>query len=87
MSSTDFDLLVIDSEPNSKIDELCRSLNINTRKIPIIITYVYTIKYKATEQNLRKLVDAIFYKPIDMIEVSQKIDFLIKKKSFSPAKV
>lgn len=73
------DLLVIDAEPTQRIETFCREINEQRDHIPIILTYVFTIKYKDRESSLKKFIDAIFYKPIDLIEVSQKIDRLMVK--------
>ena len=75
--SSSFDLLVIDAEPNDKIEKLCKKLKESDLHIPIILTYVYTIKYRDKESLLKNFIDAIFYKPIDLFEVSQKIDRLM----------
>lgn len=82
LQNSNFDLLVIDSEPTPKVNSLCKKISAFEKHTPIILTYVYTIKYKETEQELKKIVDAVFYKPIDMAEVSQKIDFFLKKLTY-----
>jgi DNA-binding NtrC family response regulator len=83
LQNSNFDLLVIDSEPTPKVNSLCKKISNVEKHIPVFLTYVYTIKYKETEHELKKIVDAIFYKPIDLAEVSQKIDFFLKKLTYS----
>lgn len=83
LNSSSFDLLVLDSEPTPKINELCKKISSEEKHSPIILTYVYTIKYKQIEQELKQIVDAIFYKPIDMVEVSQKIDYFFRRLTLS----
>lgn len=73
-----FDLLIIDAEPSEQVDALCRKIHEDDfRHLPIILTYVYTIKYKDREAALRQYIEAIFYKPIDLFEVAQKVDRLM----------
>ena len=74
MRSLEFDLLVIDGEPEKRVEEICKKLSELTPHLPVILTYVYTIKYKEREACLKNYIEAIFYKPIDLFEVSQKID-------------
>jgi DNA-binding response OmpR family regulator len=80
-NSARFDLLVIDSEPTNTIIELCKSVHEKHTDIPVISTYVYTNKFGDKEAELKNFVDIIFYKPIDLFEVSQKIDRMM----FQPA--
>lgn len=77
LASTSFDLLVIDSEPTDSLVELCNKLQQSNLHAPIILTYVFTIKFSDKEALLKNTTDAIFYKPIDLFEVSQKIDRLM----------
>lgn len=72
-----FDLLVIDADPNQTIEDLCKKLKGTHLKIPIIITYVFKSKIKDLEDNLKKYTDAIFYKPIELPEVTKKINSLL----------
>jgi DNA-binding response OmpR family regulator len=76
-----FDLLVIDAEPGDQVEALCKRMHENGRHVPIILTYVYTIKYRDKESELRNYIEAIFYKPIDLFEVTQKIEHLLHQYS------
>ncbi len=80
-NSAHFDLLVIDSEPTDTIIDLCKTVRESHPGIPVISTYVYTNKFSDNEAELKSSVDIIFYKPIDLFEVSQKIDRMM----FQPA--
>jgi DNA-binding response OmpR family regulator len=73
-NSTHFDLLVIDSEPTDAIIDLCKTVQEKHPNTSVISTYVYTNKFCDKESVLKNFVDIIFYKPIDLFEVSQKID-------------
>lgn len=77
LNNLSFDLLVIDAEPTEHVAAICKKINAENKGLPVILTYVYTIKYKEREADLRPFVEAIFYKPIDLFEVSQKIDRLL----------
>ncbi len=73
-----FDLLVIDAEPMDSIWNICSRINSEEKKhTPVILTYVYTVKYRDKEKKFKQYIDAVFYKPIDLIEVSNKIDQLL----------
>jgi DNA-binding response OmpR family regulator len=80
-NSTHFDMLVIDSEPTDMIIDFCKTVHEKPPNIPVISTYVYTSKFADKESALKNYVDIIFYKPIDLFEVSQKIDRVM----FQPA--
>lgn len=77
VNSTPFDLIIIDSEPNIKIENLCKQICDSPNPVPIILTYVYTAKLKQIEEKIKKYVTAIFYKPFDIFEVSKKIESIL----------
>lgn len=72
-----FDLLVIDAEPNAKIGSICREVRESSPTIPIILTYVYTKSFREQDTKIRKITDAVFYKPVDLEEVSQAIQKML----------
>lgn len=70
------DLVIIDSEPDQTIQEVVNDLkNINS-ETPIILTYVYNNKLSVLENNIKKNVKEIFYKPFDLNEISLRIPHL-----------
>jgi len=70
------DLVIIDSEPDHTIQNLVNDLkNINS-ETPIILTYVYSNKLSVLENNIKKNVKEIFYKPFDLNEISLRIPHL-----------
>lgn len=77
VKSTSFDLIIIDSEPDIKIENLCKQISDSPNPVPIILTYVYTSKLKQIEEKIKKYVTAIFYKPFDIFEVSKKIESIL----------
>ncbi len=76
-NSVAFDLLILDAEPDKSLAELCKKINKSENPVPIILTYVYTSKFRDMESNLKNYIEAIFYKPFELNEVSQKIDKLL----------
>jgi len=74
-----FDLVVLDSEPNDLIEGICQEIGEQPHFVPTILTYVYTSKYKEREQKIRNLVNAIFYKPFELSEVTDSIESLLRK--------
>ncbi len=68
------DLLVIDGEPDDRVFELCKKLQNKRPHFRIILTYVYTAKFKEREADLKNYIEAVFYKPIDLYEVARKIE-------------
>lgn len=73
LKTSDFDMLIIDSQPNEKIENLIK----NIEPLPIIMTYVFTRNILSLESHLRSYVNAILYKPFDFDEMSGKIDILM----------
>jgi DNA-binding response OmpR family regulator len=77
ISHSDYALIVIDSELNERMDKLCEGIKNSFPTLPIILTYVCTNKCHQLESRIKQHTDAIFYKPIDIREVSLKISSLI----------
>ncbi|MBV6446234.1 MAG: hypothetical protein LC102_12750 [Ignavibacteriales bacterium] len=73
LKSYDFDMLIIDSQPNEKIEQLIKQIE----PMPIIMTYVFTRNILSLESQIRGYVNAILYKPFDFEEMSGKIDILL----------
>lgn len=72
-----YDLLVMDAEPDERINKLLADIR-KTEGHPIaILTYVYQKKYGEAEESAKSNVDAVFYKPYDLEEVSKKIEALL----------
>ncbi len=72
-----FDLLVIDGEPDDQVVELCKKMQVQRPHFRVILTYVYTTKFKDREAAIKNYIEAVFYKPIDLYEVAQKIERLM----------
>jgi DNA-binding response OmpR family regulator len=74
--TSEFDLIIMDTEPSIKIEDLCKEIK-SEIKIPVILTYVYKNQLKDSDFNIRKYVSTIFYKPFDLNEVSMKLSALV----------
>jgi DNA-binding response OmpR family regulator len=74
--TSDFDLVILDTEPSTKIEDFCKKIKCEI-KIPVILTYVYKNQLKDFDFNIRKYVNTIFYKPFDLNEVSMKLSALV----------
>ncbi len=68
-----FDIIIMDAEPNKKIEIFCENLRANNAEIPLIFTYVYHNNTKDFDVSIRKFANSIFYKPFDINEVSKKV--------------
>ncbi len=74
--SADFDLVILDTDPSAKIENICMEIK-SGMNIPVILTYVYRNQLKDLDFTIRKYVNSIFYKPFDLNEVSLKLSALV----------
>jgi len=72
-----FDLLIIDTQPSNSLEVFCKEMKERHPEIPVILTYVYQDNYKAFDLNIRKYINSVFYKPIDLFEVSKYMTSLL----------
>ena len=72
-----FDLIIIDSEPTKSIETFCKETNEQHPCTPIVFTYVFKNNNKVIEKNLRKYTNSIFYKPVDLYEISKHLESLL----------
>jgi DNA-binding NtrC family response regulator len=77
--SNNFDLLIIDSEPDTKIEQLCAEINNSSSPLKVILTYVYDKKMNAAEKRIRKYISTILYKPFDLTEISKSFPDILKQ--------
>jgi len=75
--SSDFNLILMDTEPSSTIERLCENIKTKNNDLPIILTYVYKDQFNEIEKKIKKLVNSIFYKPYDLNEISSKMNALM----------
>ncbi len=72
-----FDLVILDVKPSNLIENFCKELNEQYNNIPILLTYVYEKNYNQFDLNIRKYINSIFYKPVDLPEVSKYLTSLL----------
>lgn len=77
LENSSADLVIIDSEPNQKIQDILNKLKSIHSNIPVILTYVYEKSIVESEKKVKQIVTDIFYKPFDINEISSRIPFLI----------
>ena len=77
--SNNFDLLIIDSEPVLKIEQLCADINNSSSSLKIILTYVYDKKMNSAEKRIRQYISKILYKPFDLTEISKSFPKVLKQ--------
>lgn len=75
-SSFSCDLIIIDAPPSVNIETLCRKLKEFNPKTPIILLYVFNNKLKILDENIRKYVNTVFYKPFDLDNVTRQLSTL-----------
>lgn len=71
------DLVLIDAVPSEKLLLRVEALKQLKADLPLIMLYVYNGKDVRLDQNLRKQVAAVFYKPFEVAAVSQKIQEIL----------
>ncbi len=75
VNSSEFDLIILDTEPSMEIELFCKETK-SAANTPVILTYVYKKQIDEQENSIRKYVSSIFYKPFDLNEVSTKLSSL-----------
>jgi DNA-binding response OmpR family regulator len=78
VASYSADLVMIDAVPSESIVERLAGLKEVSKKLPIIMLYVYNAKDVRLDQAIRTQVDSVFYKPFEINTVSRRIDDLLK---------
>ena len=75
-SSFSCDLILLDTPPSEDIEVLIQELKLVKSKTPIIMFYVFDNKFKLSDQNIRKYVTSVFYKPFDLENVTKQLSLL-----------
>ena len=81
ISHTHSDIIMMDIEPSKSTELICRDIHQIKSNVPIILTYVFNNRVKDLDERIRKYVRSIFYKPIDIAEITNKLDSLALKKT------
>jgi len=77
--SNNFDLIIIDSEPVTKIEQFCADMKNASFPMKIILTYVYNDKLNAAEKRIRKYISTILYKPFDLTDISNSFSDILNE--------
>ena len=78
IDSRQADLLVADS--SNSLQDIYKHLEDIKRhepSFPVVLLYVYRFENKDLEENLRRYVNALFYKPIDIAQLSKSVHSLL----------
>ena len=70
-------LVMIDDEPSGRMIERLRELRTISPGVPVMMLYVYGPRGGEMDQAVRDHVNAVFYKPMNVHEVSRSIEDLI----------
>ncbi|MCH9030170.1 MAG: hypothetical protein IH819_11310 [Bacteroidetes bacterium] len=79
INSSEFDLVIIDSEPEIEIEQLCADINNSSSPLKIILTYVYKKKLDEAEKRIRQYISTILYKPFDLTGISKSFPNILKE--------
>jgi len=76
------ELLITDIEiPDVYVYNLINQIKDTNPDFPIILMYVYCDYTQEMEATIRRIADAIFLKPFDILELKKRIDFLLSKRA------
>ncbi len=70
-------LVIVDAVPSESLLEKIAGLKRRQANIPIISLFVYSERAKELENQLRSHVDALYYKPIDVNDLSSRVAELL----------
>jgi len=80
LGSNMIDLLIVDVGPfDTDLLNLVGSIRKKNSELPVIVMYVYQDKIRKLEDTLRSQVNMIFYKPVDLSQVSNEIRVLLAR--------
>ncbi len=80
LKSEMLDLLIIDVGPfDTELLDLLSIIRKTNSELPVIVMYVYQEKIRKVEERLRTQVNMIFYKPVDLAQVSNEIRVLLAR--------
>ena len=71
------DLVVVDSDPSSKMISRFQKMKMSNVNIPILVLYVYSSKGVEMDRAVRRYVDGVLYKPFDVDAITDRIQQLL----------
>lgn len=72
------DLVIIDAIPSDGLLERLERLKQQRPTLPIFVLYVYNARDAQLDRDIRALIDSVFYKPIELETVTERIETLLK---------
>jgi len=73
------DLVIADAVPNERMSTRFDQIKQEHPNLPIILFYVSRMEHPELKENILKYVDAMFSKPIDIAEVTRRINELVSR--------
>ncbi|MFI5252608.1 MAG: hypothetical protein ACHQQQ_09295 [Bacteroidota bacterium] len=73
------DLVIADAVPNERMTHRFDQIKHEHPNLPIILFYVSRLEHPMLKENIVKYVDAMFSKPIDIPEVTRRINELVMR--------
>jgi DNA-binding NarL/FixJ family response regulator len=74
----DADLVMIDAVPSEGLLGRLERLKQERPTLPVVILYVYSGRDAQLDRDIRRQVDSVFYKPIELETLTQRIESLLK---------
>ena len=71
------DLAIVDDVPSDCLIKRLEALGRGCPRVPVILLYVYNEKDVALDRAVRRRVDSVFYKPVEISLVSKRIDEIL----------
>ena len=71
------DLAIVDDVPSDCLLRRLEVLGLERPKIPVIMLYVYNGRDVTLDRAIRSRVDSVFYKPVEVSLVSNRIDEIL----------
>ena len=71
-------LVIIDDVPSPWLITSIDAIRGRQKKVSLVVLYVYDSRLMSLDQAIRAHVDSVFYKPVDIAAVSQRIQELLQ---------
>lgn len=73
------DLMIIDAMPSEGLLERLQRLKEERPDLPVFVLYVYHARDADLDREIRTRVDSVFYKPIELETITERIETLLKR--------
>jgi DNA-binding NtrC family response regulator len=75
------ELVIIDAVPSARLIASLDAIRGDRGNVSVVMLYVYDARLTSLDRAIRDHVDTIFYKPVDIAAVSQRIQELLQSKA------